>query len=63
MIPVVEEAVVVERRLVLKEQVRLGRVRMTQRHRETVSLRTQQASVHSLPAEARRRTRPPPPRR
>ncbi len=51
-IPAVEEVVVVECRLVLKEEVRLGCVQVAQRHRETVSLRTQQASVHRLPVEA-----------
>jgi stress response protein YsnF len=50
-IPVVEEVVAVERRPVLKEEVRLGRVQVTQRHRETVLLRTRQASVHGLPVE------------
>lgn len=51
-IPVVEEVVVVERRLVLKEEVRFRRVQVTERHRETVSLRTQQATVQRLPVEA-----------
>jgi uncharacterized protein (TIGR02271 family) len=44
-IPVVEEIVVVERRLVLKEEVRLTRVRVAGRHREAVALRTQEATV------------------
>ncbi len=58
--PVVEEVVVVERRLVLKEEVRIRRVRSTERHRETVVLRTQEAVITRAeagsPAEA-----PPPP--
>jgi stress response protein YsnF len=44
-ISVVEEIVVVERRLILKEEIRLRRVRTTERHRETVTLREQQAVV------------------
>ena len=42
---VVEEVVVVERRLVLKEEVHIRRVRTTERHRETVVLREQEAVV------------------
>ena len=42
---VVEEALVLERRLVLKEEVRITRVRTTQAHRETVQLREQFATV------------------
>jgi uncharacterized protein (TIGR02271 family) len=44
-IPVVEEIVVVERQLVLKEEIRLHRVRITEWHRETVTLREQQVVV------------------
>ena len=51
-ISIVEEIVVVERRLVLKEEVRLTRVRVAERHRETVSLRTQEATVGRVPIEA-----------
>ncbi len=51
-ISIVEEVVVVERRLVLKEEVRLTRVRVTDRYRETVSLRTQDAVVDRVPIEA-----------
>ena len=40
-IPVVEEIVVVERRLVLKEEVRIRRVRTKEQHQETVVLREQ----------------------
>jgi stress response protein YsnF len=59
-ISVVEEVVVVERRLVLKEEIRLRRVRTTERHRETVTLREQHAvieraepgaSLSALPSE------------
>jgi stress response protein YsnF len=44
-IPVVEEIVVVERRLVLKEEVRVRRVSTKEQHRETVVLRQQDAVV------------------
>jgi uncharacterized protein (TIGR02271 family) len=50
-IPTVEEALVVERRLVLKEEVRIRRVRSTERHRESVTLRHQEAVVTRLPVE------------
>ncbi len=42
---VVEEVVVVERRLMLKEELHLRRVRTTERHVETVTLREQDVSV------------------
>jgi uncharacterized protein (TIGR02271 family) len=42
-VPVVEERVVVKRRLMLKEEVRIRRVHSTERHRETVKLRYQHA--------------------
>ena len=44
-IPVVEEVVVVERRLVLKEEVHVRRLRVTTRHQETVELREQEAVI------------------
>jgi uncharacterized protein (TIGR02271 family) len=44
-IPVVEEQLVVERRLVLKEEVRIRRVHSTERHQEKVKLRYQEAVV------------------
>ena len=44
-VPVVEEKLVVKRRLMLKEEVRIRRVRSTERHRETVKLRYQDAVV------------------
>ena len=43
--PVVEEVVVVERRLVLKEEVRVRRVSTKEQHQETVVLRQQEAVV------------------
>jgi uncharacterized protein (TIGR02271 family) len=44
-IPVVEEVIVVERRLVLKEEVRLRRVRVTEQHLEKVVVREQDAVI------------------
>ncbi len=44
-IPIVEEVVVVERRLFLKEEVRVRRVQTTRRHQETVVLREQSLNV------------------
>ena len=43
--PVMEEVVVVERRLVLKEEIRIRHLRSTERHQETVVLRTQDAVI------------------
>lgn len=48
-VPVVEEVLVVERRLVLKDEVRIRRVRSTERHQERVTLRRQEAAVNRLP--------------
>lgn len=50
-IPVVEETLVVERRLVLKEEVHIRRVRTTERYQETVKLRHQTAEVTRIPAK------------
>jgi stress response protein YsnF len=44
-VPVIEEIVVVERRLVLKEEIHLRRIRVTERHTETVVLREQEVAV------------------
>jgi stress response protein YsnF len=41
----VEEVLVVERRLILKEEIHLRRVRTTEQHREKVTLREQQAII------------------
>ena len=49
-IPIVEEVLVVERRLFLKEEVRVRRVRSTEIHQETVTLRHHEAVVTHLPA-------------
>ena len=46
-LPVLEEVevVVIERRLMLKEEIHVRRRRLTETHRETISLRTQTAVV------------------
>ena len=44
-IPVVEEIVVVERRLILKEEIHLHRVRTSTPHREIVTLREQTVTI------------------
>jgi stress response protein YsnF len=51
-IPVVEEVLVVERRLVLKEEVRIRRIRSNENHRERVILRRQEAIVTRSPVES-----------
>jgi uncharacterized protein (TIGR02271 family) len=50
-IPVVEEVLVVERRLILKEELRVRRVRTTEQHQERVILRTQEAVITRTPVE------------
>jgi len=50
-IPIVEEALTVQRRLVLKEEVRIRRIRQTERHQERVTLRKQEAAITRLPVE------------
>jgi uncharacterized protein (TIGR02271 family) len=49
-IPVVEERLIVDRQLVLKEEIRVRRVRTTERHQEKVALRQQEAVVTRDPA-------------
>jgi uncharacterized protein (TIGR02271 family) len=48
-IPVVEEIIVTQRRLVLKEEIHIRRVRVEDRHREQVTLRRQQAVITRAP--------------
>jgi len=48
-IPVLEERPVVERRLILKEEVRVRRVRTTRTHREDVTLRHHEVVINELP--------------
>jgi stress response protein YsnF len=49
--PVVEEVLKIERVLVLKEEVRIRRVKGTERYQERVTLRKQEAVVNRLPIE------------
>jgi uncharacterized protein (TIGR02271 family) len=51
-IPVVEEVLKIERRLILKEEVRIRRVKGTERHQERVVLRKQEAVVNRLPVDS-----------
>jgi len=50
-IPIVEEVLVVERRLFVKEEVRIRRVRTMEKHQESVTLRYQVAEVSRVPVE------------
>lgn len=50
-VPVVEEVLKVERRLVLKEEVHIRRIHETERYQETVTLRKQEAMVSRLAPE------------
>jgi uncharacterized protein (TIGR02271 family) len=50
-IPIVEEVLTIERRLVLKEEVRIRKVRKTERYEERVTLRKQEAEVARLPVK------------
>jgi len=50
-VPIVEETVVVERRLMLKEELHIRRVKTTERYQETVKLRYQTAEVTRTPAQ------------
>jgi uncharacterized protein (TIGR02271 family) len=49
--PVVEEVLVVERRLILKEELHIRRIRTTEQHRERVVLRRQEAVITRIPGE------------
>ena len=51
--PVVEEVLVVERKLLLREEVHIRRVETTEHHVETVKLREQQAVITRTPAGER----------
>ena len=54
-IPVVEEIIFVEKRLVLKEEIHIRRVRVPDVHREVVTLRTQDIVVERTKPGARQR--------
>ena len=49
-VPVVEEEVVVQRRLVLKEEIRIRLVRTARRHQERVAVHRQEAIVTRIPS-------------
>jgi uncharacterized protein (TIGR02271 family) len=49
--PVVEEVLKIERVLMLKEEVRIRRVKGTERYQERVTLRKQEAAVNRLPID------------
>lgn len=51
-VPVLEETLVIERRLVLKEEVRIRRVESRERFQETVTLRSEDIAVTREPATA-----------
>jgi uncharacterized protein (TIGR02271 family) len=50
-VPVVEEVLKIERRLVLKEEVHIRRVQRTERYQNTVTLRKQEAVVSRIGSE------------
>ena len=50
-VPVLEEVLVVERRLVLREELRIRRVSSSRTSAQTVPLRRQTATVECLPAQ------------
>ena len=47
-VPLMEELLVVEKRLVLREEVRITKVRREQREPQTVTLRSEEARIESL---------------
>ena len=49
--PVLEEIIVVERQLILKEEIHIRQLRTTERHHETVVLREQDAMITRGEAE------------
>ena len=49
-LPVVEEVIVVERRLILKEEVHVRRVQVAEHHTETVTTREQTAEIYRIEA-------------
>jgi len=57
-IPVVEETVIVERRLVLKEEVRIRRIHETQKYQERVVLRRQEAVITRGPGDSNQPAEP-----
>jgi stress response protein YsnF len=51
-IPVVEEVLRIERQLVLKEELRIRRIKETERYQEVVTLRSQKAEISRIPIDA-----------
>jgi uncharacterized protein (TIGR02271 family) len=51
-LPVVEEVIIVERRLILKEEVHIRHVQVTERHTETVATREQTAEIFRTQANS-----------
>jgi uncharacterized protein (TIGR02271 family) len=52
-VPVLEEVLVVEKRLVLKEEIRIRRIDRERRERQTVQLRREQVAVERMAPEPR----------
>jgi stress response protein YsnF len=50
-VPIVDEVLVVQRQLILKEEVRIRRERKTEKHQERVKVRKQEAVITRLPAD------------
>jgi uncharacterized protein (TIGR02271 family) len=57
-VPVVEEVLTLQRTLILKEEVRIRKVRTEERYQESVTLRSQQAGITRLPVEEYAATEP-----
>jgi stress response protein YsnF len=55
-VPIVEEAVVVERRLVVKEEIHVRRIRRTENYEERVKVRKQEAVVTRSPMDGQEAT-------
>ena len=51
-IPVVDEILTIERQLILREEVRIRRVKSTERYQERVILHTQEAVIRRWPVDA-----------
>jgi len=52
-VPLVEEVLVLEKRVMLKEELRITRRRVEEHHPQQVTLRTEEATVERLPPEDR----------
>jgi uncharacterized protein (TIGR02271 family) len=50
-VPVIEEVLVTKRSLLLKEEIHIRRIHTTERHREYVTLRRQEAVISRLPTK------------